>query len=93
MKVVNWAVDPTGALPPMPPPLPMGLDDDGDAVAEHDLLESAYFQYRERSQLTRWRMDMKEASDLLAPATGRQVLVGIAVVSALLVWRLDSGRS
>jgi len=93
MKLVNWAADPGGALPAMPPALPMGLDDDGDAVAEHDLRESAYFQYRERSRLARWRMDMKEASDLLAPTTGRQVLVGIAVVSALLVWRLESGRS
>ena len=31
-KVVNWAVDPGGALPTMPPQLPMSLDDDGDLI-------------------------------------------------------------
>ena len=42
VKLVNRAADPMGSLPAMPAPLPMGLDDDGDAVAAHDAEESAY---------------------------------------------------
>jgi hypothetical protein len=93
MKVVSWAVDPSGTLPVLPPPLPMGLDDDGDAVAEHDMLETAYFQARERSATTRYRMDVKNAGDPLESSTQRQLLVGIGVIAALLVWRMEGKRS
>lgn len=88
-KVVNWVVDPSGALPALPPPLPMGLDDDGDAVAEHDMLETAYLQARQRSETTRYRMDLKTAGDPLEPSTQRQLVVGLVVAAALAVWRMD----
>jgi hypothetical protein len=90
MKAANWVVDPAGALPVFPPPLPMGLDDDGDAVAAHDALETAYYQRRDSSALTRWRIAIKEMRDPLDPQTERQVLVALAVVAALAVWRLQS---
>jgi hypothetical protein len=89
-KLLNWVADPRGTLPALPPPLPMGLDDDGEAVSEHDMLETAYYQFRERSAMTRWRMDLRAASDPFIPSTQRQLLVGLAVVSALLVWRMDA---
>ncbi|MEO8681918.1 MAG: hypothetical protein ABI665_22920 [Vicinamibacterales bacterium] len=92
VKIVNWAVDPANSLPTLPAPLAMGLDDNGDAVAAHDAIEADYYQARDRSALVRWRMDMKTARDPLAPATERQVLVGLAVLSALAVWRLDAKR-
>jgi hypothetical protein len=92
-KLVNWAVDPSDALPGQPPPLPMGLDDDGDAVAEHDMLETAYYQARDRSASARLRIDLKNAGDPMDPSTQRQGLVGLIVVGALLVWRLDGRRS
>ena len=38
-KLVNWGADPRGFLPSLPPSLPMSLDDDGDKVTEHDMLE------------------------------------------------------
>jgi hypothetical protein len=88
-KALNWIVDPAGALPTFPPPLPMGLDDDGDAVAAHDALEAEYYRARDASAATRWRMTLKGAADPLDPQTQRQVLVGLAVLSALGVWRLD----
>jgi hypothetical protein len=93
VKLLNWAADPVGTLPKLPPPIPMGLDDDGQAVSEHDMLETAYYQFRDRSALTRWRMDLQAASDPLTPSTQRQLLVGIAVISALLVWRLDAKKA
>ena len=71
----------------------MGLDDDGDAVSEHDMLETAYFQYRQRSALTRWRMDMKDAADPFEPSTQRQLLVGVLVAAALSVWSMDGTRA
>jgi hypothetical protein len=92
MKIAGWVVDPRGQLPAMPPPLPMGLDDDGNAVAEHDMLENAYLQARERSSILRFRMDVKDGADPFDPSTQRQLLVGLAVLGALVVWRLDSGR-
>ena len=92
MKVVSWAVDPFASLPEPPALLPMGLDDDGDAVTEHDMLETAYLQARERSALNRWRMDVKSGGDPLAPPTQRQLLVGLAVMAALAVWRMDRNR-
>src|SRR5476649_794464 len=62
-KAVNWAVDPAGSLPPLPPPLPMALDDDGDAVTAHDALENEYYRRRDSSTAARWRMTLKEAGD------------------------------
>jgi hypothetical protein len=93
VKAVNWAVDPAGALPTLPEPLPMALDDDGDAVTMHDLREADYYRVRNRSALTRWRMDLKEASDPFSRGTERQVLVGLAVLGALAVWRLQTAAS
>jgi hypothetical protein len=89
---MHWIVDPAGALPSFPPPLPMGLDDDGDAVAAHDALETAYYQRRDSSALTRWRMAMKEATDPLEPQTTRQLLAALIVASTLVVWRIESNR-
>ena len=91
-KFVNWVVDPSGSLPVAPASLPMGLDDDGDAVTEHDMRENAYHFARERSAATRWRMDLKEAGDPFERSTGRQLLVGLVVLSALSVWRLEAVR-
>ena len=88
VKAVNWAVDPAGTLPTFPAPLPMGLDDNGDAVMAHDALETDYYRVRDRSATTRWRMEMKEAADPIDPQTERQVLVGLGILSALAVWRL-----
>ncbi len=87
VKIVNWMVDPGGSLPTLPSQLPMGLDDDGEAVTEHDMAERAYYDVRNRSMLTRWRMDLKEASDPFPSTTQRQLLVGLAVAGALIVWR------
>lgn len=47
-RVVNWAVDPGDALPTMPPPLPMSLDD-GDTVTAHDAIEREYYDAYQRS--------------------------------------------
>ena len=88
MKVVRWIVDPSNALPALPPPLPPGVGDDGDAVAAHDALEADYYQLYNSSPSTRRRMEIKAASDPFDPTTERQSLVAIAVVAALLTWRL-----
>jgi hypothetical protein len=89
VKAVNWIADPAGSLPSLPRPLPMGLDDNGDAVVAHDLEESEYYRVRDRSRLTRWRMALKDTGEPLDPSTERQLLVGVAVLSALGVWRLN----
>jgi len=70
----------------------MSLDDDGDAVTEHDMAENAYVRARQRSMVTRWRIDLKNADDPVGGAEQRQLLVAFGVVGALLVWRLDASR-
>jgi hypothetical protein len=70
----------------------MGLDDDGDAVAAHDALESDYYRARAGSATTRWRIRVKEAvvaGGPIDPSTERQLLIGLGVVAALAVWRLN----
>lgn len=88
IKVMHWAVDPTDALPALPPPLPPGLGDNGDAVAEHDAIEAEYYRLHNGSAMTRWRMDMEAAGDPFDPTTERQVLIAAAVVAALAAWML-----
>ena len=90
--LVNWGADPANTLPPIPAPLPMGLDDDGDAVAAHDLAERSYYDERNRSTVTSLRIDLKNAADPFERATQRQLLVGLAVVGALLVWQMEGRR-
>ena len=89
LKTINRAADPTGSLPALPPPLPMGLDDDGDAVSAHDAQEAEYYRQYNRSSVARWRMRLKESGEPLDPVTERQLLVGLAILSALGVWRLN----
>ena len=90
LKSINRVADPAGSLPALPPPLPMGLDDDGDAVSAHDAREADYYRQYNGSNMVRWRMRLKEAGEPLDPVTERQLLVGLVVLSALLVWRLNA---
>ena len=92
IKVVNWLADPTNSLPALPSPLPIGLDDNGDAVAAHDAEEAEYYRRYESSRLTRLRMKLKAATDPFHPATQRQILAGVGILSALAVWRLSADK-
>ena len=93
VKAVNWAADPAKSLPTLPPPLPMGLDDDGDAVAAHDAETAEYYRVSAGSRLARWRLALKDAGEPFDPQTERQLLAGIAVLGALVVWRLSGRRA
>ena len=62
MKAVNWMVDPGNILPTLPDQLPIGLDDNGDAVAAHDSQEAEYYRQYESSKVTRARMALKVAA-------------------------------
>ena len=92
VKAINWIADPTGSLPALPPPLAMGLDDDGDAVTAHDEQEHEYYRVYGSSAVTRMRMNLKELSDPFDSTTERQLLTGLGILSALLVWRLNAPR-
>ena len=93
IKIANWIADPRDTLPAMPAPLPIALDDNGDAVTEHDALEAEYHRQYESSALTRVRMRLKEAKDPLDPSTERQILAGIGILSALALWRINGKRT
>jgi hypothetical protein len=89
---VNWLADPTGELPVLPDQLPMGLDDNGDAVAAHDAQEAEYNRRYASSNVTRLRMTLRAATDPFDPATERQILAGVGILSALAVWGLDKRK-
>jgi hypothetical protein len=92
-KAVRWVADPTGTLPQLPGPLAMGLDDNADAVAVHDAQETEYFRFAASSDLARARLRLKDVHDPFDQTTERQLLVGIAVIGALVVWRLGGSGS
>ena len=93
VKAANWLADPADSLPRLPEPLPIGLDDNGDAVAAHDAESAEYYRVYASSRFSRFRMKLKETTDPFEPTTERQILVGIGVLSALAVWRLGGKES
>jgi hypothetical protein len=93
VKTLRWLADPNDTLPRLPDPLPMGLADDGDAVAAHDAQTAEYYRLTEGSAWIRQRLKIKEMVDPLEPATQRQVVAAIGILGALAVWRLNTPRS
>ena len=89
VKAVNVAADPFHRLPVLPPPLPLGLGDDAEAVILHDTQENAYYDAYGASGANRLRMMLRDWRDPLDATTERQILVGLVVFGALLVWRLE----
>ena len=87
LKFVNWAVDPKGELPVLPGQLPLGQGDDPDAVSAHDLETQQYDTLYLEGGWIRTRLELKVANDPFNPSTERQVLTGLGVVTAFLVWR------
>lgn len=93
VKAVRWLADPEDTLPRLPEPLPMGLGDDGDAVALHDEQDAEYYRLVGSSRWIRTRLKLKAIEDPFLPATERQILIGLGILSTLGVWRLGRTRS
>jgi hypothetical protein len=87
MKFVNWAVDPRGELPVMPPPFTFANGDDPQTVIEHDTQSLDYGVLYLKGGWTRRRLELKVAGDPLKPSTQRQLLVALGVATAFLAWR------
>ena len=92
VKFVNWVVDPRGELPILPDQLALGRGDDPDAVDARDLQVQKYDALYLKGGWIRRRLELKVARDPFDPATERQMLTGLAVVTALLAWRMG-GRT
>jgi hypothetical protein len=92
VKFVNWVVDPGDELPTLPDQLALGAGDDPDAVSAHDLQTQQYDALYLKGGWTRRRLELKVARDPLNPATERQMLTIIAVVTGFVAWRLG-GRT
>ena len=92
IKFVNWAVDPTQQLPILPQELPLGMGDDPDAVNAHDLQVREYDSLFMQGGWTRRRLELKVADDPFDPTTTRQLLIAIAAVAGLIVWRINARR-
>jgi len=84
-KFVNWAVDPAGDLPVLPPQLGFGLGDDPQAVEERDAQVRRYDELYNRGGWTRMRLELKVARDPLPRGTERQLLLAIAAAAVFAV--------
>jgi len=93
LKFVNWIVDPADSLPTLPPPLTFGQSDDYAAVEAHDLQTRMYDELYAKGGWTRRRLELKVAGDPFNAATERQLLVGVGVLTAFLVWRFGGGSA
>ena len=93
VKTINWAADPHQTLPRRPTPIEMGLGDDVAAVEEHDAEERAYYQMYDASGLSRLRLQARDLKDPLDPSTERQLLVGVAILCGLAIWRAEGKRA
>src|SRR5207237_10679953 len=93
MKFVNWAVDPNDRLPILPGPLEPEVGDDFEAVNAHDLQTRMYDELYDKGGWARMRLELKVAGDPFNAATERQILTGIGVVAAFLVWRRNKPRT
>ena len=92
VKLVNWAVDPWGELPILPDQLAVGMGDDPDAVNARDLQVQQYDTLYLKGGWMRKRLELKVARDHFNPSTERQLLIGLAVVTAFLSWRLGAQK-
>lgn len=92
MKTVNWAVDPWNELPVLPPQLGLGAGDDPEAVNARDMVVQHYDALYLHGGWTRRRLLLKVADDPFSRSTTRQLLTGLGVLTAFLVWRV-SGRT
>jgi hypothetical protein len=90
LKCVNWAVDPRGELPVLPPQLGYGVGDDPRAVEERDALVRRYDDLYNQGGWTKARLKLKVADDPLNPATERQLLLAAAAVAVFAVSRFGS---
>jgi hypothetical protein len=92
VKGVNWAADPSGTLPALPPQLGFGLGDDVRAVEERDALVRRYDDALAQGEWMRTRLKLKEAHDPFDPVTTRQLLLVVGVVVAFIAVRPSRDR-
>ena len=92
VKLVNWAVDPWNELPVLPPQLGPGLGDDLEAVNARDMIVQRYDELYRQGGWTRRRLQLKVAGDPFNPATERQVLTALGVLTGFVVWRFGARK-
>ena len=92
-KFVNWAVDPAGELPILPPQLGYGLGDDPVAVEERDAQVRGYDDLYNQGGWTRKRLELKVAGDPLPRGTQRQLLLVFAAAAIFGVFAHKKLRS
>ena len=90
-KFVNWAVDPGGELPVLPPQLGYGIGDDPVAVEQRDAQVRRYDELFNQGGWTRTRLELKVAGDPLSRGTERQLLLALAAAAIFGVFIM--GRS
>ena len=87
-KFVNWAVDPVGELPILPPQLGYGVGDDPVAVEARDAQVRRYDELFNQGGWTRKRLELKVAGDPLPRGTERQLLLAFAAAAAFGVFMI-----
>jgi hypothetical protein len=91
-KFVNWAVDPAGELPILPPQLGYGVGDDPVAVEARDAQVRRYDELYNQGGWMRKRLELKVAGDPLPRGTERQLLLVIAAAAVFAAFMIGRRR-
>jgi hypothetical protein len=92
LKFTNWIVDVNDELPVLPGPLSLSEGDDVNAVTAHDQQVQYYDELYDKGGWTRMRLELKVADDPFNKSTERQLLTGMGVLTAFLVWRFGARK-
>ena len=90
IKALNWAADPTNALPRLPREFSLEDGEDPVAVTAHDNQEAEYNRVYASSRIARLRIRLRDMSDPFDPSTQQQLLAAIGLLGGLLIWRLGA---
>jgi hypothetical protein len=90
IKFISWLADPTNSLPHQPAQFSFDDEDDMAAMTAHDGQEADYERVYSSSAFARLRLRLRDMEEPFDPSTERQVLGAIAVLSALIIWRLGA---
>ena len=95
MKFVNWAVDPRGELPVMPPPFTFANGDDPETVTAHELLRyGSVLKVVEREKLRDTALEVARAIADKSPTViraAKESLNGIDPVDVKRSYRFEQG--
>lgn len=90
LKLAGWAADPAHTMPRQPEILGFQDEDDIAAIDAQTAQQEQYDKFYQGSAFARLRLHVRDAQEPFDPSTERQILVAVALLGGLLIWRLGA---